>query len=91
MYYQIILIFQNTIDFNEPNLRDDDSPDTELARKMVVRSRHMLKYIAWLAHEMFPVADDLNDDNPEALGLIRATLRDQYRCGGRVDVVLCNV
>lgn len=60
-------------------MSDDDSPDSELARKMVVRSKHMLKYVAWLAHEMLPVADDIGDENPEALGLIRASLRDQHR------------
>jgi hypothetical protein len=83
---QILLIFQNTIDFNEPNLRDDDSPDTELARKMVIRSKHILKYVAWLAHEMLPVADDIGDENPEALGEIRASLRDQHR-KDRLEVV----
>lgn len=65
----------------------DDTPDDELARKMVVRSKHMLRYTAWLAHEMLPVADDLNDENPEALGFLRMSLRNQYR-KERMDIVV---
>lgn len=87
VYEKIILIFQNTIDFNEPHINENDhSPDAEFARKMVSRSKHMIKYVKWLANEMLPVVDDSNELHPEALGELRTSLREEYR-KERMDII----
>jgi hypothetical protein len=80
VYDKIILIFQNTIDFNEPHIHENDhSSDAEFARKMVIRCKHMIKFVQWLANEMLPNIDDTNELHPESLGDIRLSLRQQYR------------
>lgn len=80
VYEKVLLIFQNTIKFNEPKIVENDhSPDAEFGRKMVSRCKHMIKYIQWVAHEMLPVVDDSNEVNPESLGHLRVSLRNQYR------------
>jgi hypothetical protein len=47
----------------------------------------MIRYIGWLAHEMLPVIDDSNEANPEALGLLRTSLKEKYR-RERMELVL---
>lgn len=87
VYEKVLLIFTNTIKFIEPNINENDhSPDAEFNKKMVSRSKHMLKYVQWLAHEMLPLVDDSNEANPESLGQLRISLRNQYR-NERIEII----
>ena len=84
LFQKILLIFQNCIEYNSPAIPEDDG-----VRFIVMRCKHMIKYVKWLAHEILPLIDDTtkNDEKErEAMGTLRLTLQDVYR-QDRLDVI----
>ncbi len=52
-YMKLCRIFQNAIEFN-----DDIADTSDFLKKMVEKSKYLLKYIKWLCLEKLPVIDD---------------------------------
>ena len=83
VFLKILLIFQNCVTYNSPAMDDN-----EYLKSVVLRCKHMIKYVTWLAHEMLPCADDIEKNEPEreAMGQLRKSLRNIYR-QDRLEVI----
>ena len=70
----MLAVFNNALEFNN---KED---------ALTSRCRVLVQYVKWLSLETLPLQSDENAVNPEALGALRTSVRDQERAK-RMDII----